>query len=264
MEAPARLRSMIDRLVIACREDTRIRGAWFGGSLARGIADEWSDLDLHVLVPDPAAVDGAAWMGALTPLVLADPIPGVEGGFIFVTPDWVHVDLVVHGVDGFGQLDLPSLVLIDRDGLVRDIPGSPIMATEPYFPDDQVRLFCYVMGNLPVVIHRGEVVAASAGTAMMRDRLLVPLMLAENGIHKADGAKRLNRYLTDDQHAALEALPPIAIDRSAILAAQVAIAEQYLSRARALARLCGCEYPSELEAAAVRTWRTELGLQLEL
>ena len=42
----------LDRFVGACREDTRVVGAFLGGSHAAGTADEYSDLDLYLIVGD--------------------------------------------------------------------------------------------------------------------------------------------------------------------------------------------------------------------
>jgi hypothetical protein len=59
-----------------------------------------------------------------------------------------------------------------------------------------VNLYFYLLGNLAVVLGRGEVLLAMNGAAMRRDIGLVPVMLAENGVRKHDGRKRLNRYPT--------------------------------------------------------------------
>lgn len=252
----------MSNLVEACNEHADVRAAWLGGSLARGIGDDWSDIDLHLAVTEPDGFDAVAWLSALVPIVMAEHIPGVPGGFIFVTPDWVHVDVIVHAVEGLDQGELPARVLLDRDGVVRDVRGGPTTPGEPYFPAEQVRLFLYFMGNAVTVLHRAELAALSHGTAAMRDQLLVPLMLAENGIRKDDGAKRLNRYLTDEQLAVLAALPPVGLDEAGLREGQRALATDYLPRARRLATRCDAVWPVDLERAAVELWHRELGIAL--
>jgi Nucleotidyltransferase domain len=42
----------LERFVAACREDTRVVAAFLGGSHAAGTADEYSDLDLYLIVGD--------------------------------------------------------------------------------------------------------------------------------------------------------------------------------------------------------------------
>lgn len=259
---PPRLRPVLSDLVQACLAQEHVRAAWLGGSLARGIGDDWSDIDLHLAVTDPDDFDTIAWVSAIMPLVMAEQIPGVPGGFIFVTPDWVHVDVILHAVDSFDQSELPARVLLDRDGVVADVRGGAITQGEPYFPAEQVRLFLYFMGNAVTVLHRGELLALSHGTAAMRDQLLVPLMLAENGIRKDDGAKRLNRYLTEEQLTALAALPPVGLDEAGLREGQRALAADYLPRARRLATRCDAVWPADLERAATELWRVELGIAL--
>jgi len=258
---PARLREPLTVLVAACEDDPAVLAAWVGGSLARDTADDWSDIDLHVLVPRPEEFGVADWFARTLPAVLADPIPGVPDGYVFVTPDWIHVDVIVHWRQDFVQEDFPTRVLHDPDGLVRTIPAAAEQSVgDPYLPHDQVRLYLYFMGVTVTVIRRGEWLALAQGAAGFRDSLLIPLMLAENGVRKVDGAKRLNRYLTAEQIAALEAIPPIGSDPEQLTESHAAIAREYLTRARRLAAALGEPWPTELERASLELWRRELGI----
>jgi len=263
---PARLRAPLAALVAACEADPAVLAAWVGGSLARDTADDWSDIDLHLLVAEPDTFGSgiAEWFTHTMPAVLADQIPGVPGGFVFVTPEWIHVDVIVHGREGFSQDGFPARVLLDPGGLVRAVPASAEqMVGEPYLPDDQIRLYLYFMGVTVTVIHRGEWLALAQGAAGFRDSLLIPLMLAENGVRKTDGAKRLNRYLNAEQIAALQAIPPIGSDPEQLIRAHAAIAREYLTRARRLTVRLDEPWPTELEHASLELWRRELGIHLD-
>jgi hypothetical protein len=263
---PARLRDSLAVLVAACEEDPAVVAAWVGGSLARDTADDWSDIDLHLLVTEPEDFGAgiAEWFTRRMPTVLADEIPGVPGGFIFVTPEWVHIDVIVHGRRDFSQDDFPVRVLMDPHGLLRDIPASAEQVVgEPYAPQDQIRLYLYFMGVTVTVIHRHEWLALAQGAAGFRDSLLIPLMLAENGVRKTDGAKRLNRHLTAEQIAALQAIPAIGSDPDQLISAHTAIAREYLTRARRLVALLDEPWPAELERASLDFWRRELGISLD-
>jgi hypothetical protein len=263
---PARLRDSAAALMAACEADPSIVAAWVGGSLARDTADGWSDIDLHLLVSDGVEFGTriADWFGRAMPAVLADEIPGVAGGFLFVTPDWIHVDVIVHDTEDFAQDGFPARVLLDPLGLVREIPASAEqMVGAPYLPHDQVRLYLYFLGVTVTVVRRREWVALAQGAAGFRDSLLIPLMLAENGVRKTDGAKRLNRYLTDEQIAALQAIPPIGSDPEQLLAAHTAIAREYLARGRRLAAALEQPWPSALEQASLALWRRELAIDLD-
>jgi len=252
---------MVAALEDACHDDSRVRAAWLGGSLARGTADDWSDVDLHVLVDDPEAFGASIeqWMATVGTWVLADPIPGVPGGFLFVTPDWIHVDVIVHGSEGFSQSNLPARVLVGDEGLVREVAAADDeMTGDPYLPLDQVKLFLYFLGVTVTVIKREEWVACRQGTALMRDTLLIPLMLAENGVRKTDGAKRLNRYLTTDQIEALDVISPASSAPDDLITSHAAIAREYLTRGRRLAHRVGEAWPEQLEQATVELWKREL------
>jgi hypothetical protein len=264
---PARLRGPVDAVIAACAADPAVLAAWVAGSLARDTADDWSDVDLHLLVARPEEFGSGLtdWFARIMPTVLADRIPAVPGGFIFVTPDWVHVDVIVHGRDGFAQDEYPARVLLDPQGLVREIPASAEqMVGDPYLPADQCRLYLYFMGVTVTVIRRHEWLALAQGAAGFRDSLLIPLMLAENGVRKTDGAKRLNRYLTAEQIAALQAIPAIGSDPEQLIEAHTAIAREYVTRARRLAAKLDEPWPTALEGASVELWRRELGIDLGL
>ncbi|HTU04221.1 MAG TPA: hypothetical protein VMG13_01600, partial [Trebonia sp.] len=193
---------LIERVADVTAADGRIRAAWLAGSFAAGTADEFSDIDLHCAI----SADSVDWFREhwadfarrITPVVLAGPIPGVLGGYV-ITPDWMHLDIVLHPVDTPADFDSrsrgrPIQPLFDRAGLLppgTTAPADPSGA--PYFPAASVDLYFYLLGNLAVVLGRGEVLLASNGAIMGRDVGLVPVMLAENGVRKSDGAKRLNR-----------------------------------------------------------------------
>jgi predicted nucleotidyltransferase len=263
---PARLRDPLAALISAIRAEQAIQAAWLGGSLARDTADDWSDIDLHLLVSSPEDFSRGitAWFERAMPTVLADEIPGVVGGHLFVTPDWIHVDVIVHGTHDFEQDAVPTRVLHDPDGRVRSIPASAEQVVgDPYVPHDQIRLYLYFMGVTVTVIRRGEWVALSEGAAGFRDSLLIPLMLAENGVRKTDGAKRLNRYLTAEQIAALQALPPVGSDPEQLTQAHAAIAREYLTRARRLTASLGEPWPADLEKASLDLWQRELGITID-
>jgi predicted nucleotidyltransferase len=262
---PGRLRGPLAALVDACEDEPVILAAWVGGSLARDTADDWSDIDLHLLVTAREEFGSliTAWFEEKMPAAHADAIHGVPGGFIFVTPDWVHVDVIVHGAEDFEQDEFPARVLLDRQGLLHDVPSrAEEMLGEPYLPEGQIDLFIYFMGVTVTVIHRKEWLALAQGAAGFRDRMLIPLMLGENGVRKTDGAKRLNRYLTEEQITAIKDLPSIGSEPEQLIEAHTAIAREYLTRARRLTALLGEQWPEAFERASLDLWRRELDIDL--
>jgi predicted nucleotidyltransferase len=61
---------LFDRLAEAIEEQPGVRLVTFGGSLRRGEADRYSDLDLVVEVDNDAAFDAGAVVRAATPTVI--------------------------------------------------------------------------------------------------------------------------------------------------------------------------------------------------
>jgi hypothetical protein len=100
------------------------------------------------------------------------------------------------------------------------------------------------------------------GAVTRRDTGLVPLMLADNGVRRSDGANRLNGYLTGGQRAVLEALPPLAADRGSVQRFDALVASRVVRRGPALAARTGARWPVELADATLGYVAREVGLRL--
>ena len=108
---------------------------------------------------------------------------------------------------------------------------------------------------------------------MMRDIGLVGLLLAEQGLvttrEHAMGnpfpfTKRLRRYLTHEQHAVLESLPPLTATLDSAVDAFVALAELFLPRARRLAAATNADWPTDYERASVQFFEQMVGVSLRV
>ena len=115
--------AVLVRLLDAVEADPRIRALQIRGSLARGTADEYSDLDTRVWISDDE------YDGALADLPLLARAVGTPLDILFETPGSPF--LFVHYADGV-QLELSTrraseakgwiageIVLLDRDGLLQ-------------------------------------------------------------------------------------------------------------------------------------------------
>ena len=224
--------AFVERAREVLEADDRVLAAYLVGGFAVGMGDAFSDVDLQVLVTEESAAELAdGWVDLIhriTPTVNiqafatldpAAPRQAPSGGGLCITPEWLHFDVVFrvagsidpHGVEGM-------MPLFDKAGL---LPSEPTPRAdrrrEPFFPDGAVSMFLYMLGNVVAAIGRDEPVPASNGVIMMRDVALVRLFLAEQGLESTRGntapgtfpfTKRLRRYLTDEQHGILQALPP--------------------------------------------------------
>lgn len=262
---PVRLRSPLAALTEIAQREPAVQAAWVGGSLARGTADDWSDIDLHLLVAGVGdfCEQVVPWFRQALSVALADPIPGLDRAYLFISPDWIHVDVTVHDAANFTQHPImPARLLFAREEQVRTIlPTADEMHGDPYLPDGHATLFLYFMGLAVTQARREEWIALAGNAARLRDSLLVPLMLAENGVRKTDGANRLSRYLTSEQLTTLAGLPPIGTDSGLLLNAHVAIAHDYIARGQRVADAAGVAWPTLLEEALRGLWRRELDLE---
>jgi len=220
--------------------------------LANGVGDIYSDVDLNLIVEDDTTDFWRThWSDALERcagrLILAIDLGApIIGGFA-LTEAWEHVDFIVHERSAFQQ-PASSLPIYDPDELLVPATEFSPSAGSPYYPAGPVKFFLYLVGNLVVSLGRSELIVAHSGVNALRDQL-VKLMLAENGIQKTDGNKRLNPYLTPQQKDLLEHLPTPPVSKTAITEACRAITADFVVRARLLAEATGNSFPDELMAA---------------
>jgi predicted nucleotidyltransferase len=257
-DVPPRLRPTLGMLLRKCADDGRIRTVWLEGSLAEGSADDWSDIDLHIAVREPEGFGAIEWLDSQVHLVLSDAIPGLTGAFICLTSDWIHIDVNVHASVSDRSPDGTHRVLLDRDGFMEDSPNDQRRPGQPFFPTQDVQIFLYFLGKTVASVHRGDLIALSRATAMMRDRLLVNLLLAENGVPNESVSKRIGQHLSDEQTYCLQGIPAFGLSEISLREAQQSIAAVYLGRARKLAEKCAATWPLELEQATKRLLRDEL------
>ena len=82
-------------------------------------------------------------------------------------------------------------------------------------------------------------------------------MLAERGVRRTGGAKRLNAYLSDEQRAVLEAIPAAGTDPADIVAANQYICREFIRRGTALAHQTGEPWPTEFVDATLAHLRRQ-------
>ena len=249
---------LVDRVVDDLAADPRVRGLWLTGSFGAGTADEYSDVDMFVLVAE-AHVDGYAseWLGRVAPryrpLLVRRRGPGAV--FEHLLPGWLRWDVVVGGPAGLNDLDPDRVLeLLNRDSVH---PRPSFRAgVEAGTVRELTEEFLRVLGMLPLVVGRGELVTAVTGASLLRQLLTTLLRYRAEG-PRLSGALRLNEVLPPDEVAALAALPPVYADRGAVVRAHLSCAAMFLPVAR---DLLGPDHPRELEAACWEHLRLHLGV----
>ncbi|HEX2850356.1 MAG TPA: nucleotidyltransferase domain-containing protein [Acidimicrobiales bacterium] len=233
--------------------DPRVQRVELGGSVAAGTADEWSDLDLQVVV---AADDHAGflaewpqWLAAITPTVFArTPI----SPFIIntLTPDGLTVDIAVWAgeVPPFAPGDQYHVGMLSSRRF--DDVGDALA----YAVEEQLR---GLAGPFVSLIQREEHVRHLAGVPHILG-LLTTVFLAET--EAPPPAKHWNRTFTEEQRAAVAGLPPVSATREGIIAFGLGLAELLVRRARPLYPRFGLEWPAPLAAATAARLESQLGI----
>jgi len=260
-------RALFERAARRLGDEPAVRALWISGSLARGDADAFSDLDLLAAVADPE-FDGFAgrwqgWLADVTPTVLARPIPFLPGSFYSLTPACERLDVVLERVSRVPQSFFRvRKVVFDRDGLDAQVP-----APAPPAGPDRAKLETAIeeplryLALFPAALGRGELLLAQEGYGHMRRRLS-ELFLELNAPLPITGVKHWRDKLTAEQYAVLEALPWPAATREALCDANRIFARVFLAHGRPIAEKLGVRWPEELEAAVRAHLERELGLEI--
>lgn len=184
--------------------DDRFLGLLAGGSLIHGGVDEYSDLDLVLVVAD-AAYDGvmaqrrdiAEQFGDLLAAFTGEHVGEPRLLICLYGPDTIHVDLKFIVPDALSQLIEHPLVLFDRDGSM----GARLGEASVRWPDQNIdwfeeRFWIWVHYGA-TKIGRGELFEAIGMLAFIRDQVLGPLCyMRENQPQR--GIRRIEQKFPED------------------------------------------------------------------
>jgi predicted nucleotidyltransferase len=231
LRAPWGHRELLGRAVGRLREDQRVVALVLGGSLARGAADLYSDVDLYVVVRD-GAFDAVlakldAMAGGVGSQLFAfdvDPLPGgsTDRIVVYEGPDGKPIKFDFMYLKESDLEPAPKwagcVVLEDKGGRVGAVVArSEGLAPPPPKPEELLELnqkfwtLCwYVFGK----IVRGELWEALDGLHNIRSLALVPLLdwAAERpyeGYRRLDG--KLDPEMASRLKGTLSALEPEAL-----------------------------------------------------
>ncbi len=261
MRTPAQS-ALIEAVVRAVEADPRIASLWLSGSLGRDQGDAFSDVDFLVALPEGAGFEIASeYAGNLS--AIADVVHArVLFGRVVtaVTRSLERFDLSFIREGELGAVDPAGVRLLLARGLVRPQGSAAAGPAASKLEADSAE-FLRVLALARVVVGREEYLLAVDGAMLLR-RITLQTMLDENGVTPSmrGGVLKLNRFLTDEQRAELEAVPPLLPTRASVLEVHGALARIFLPRARALATARGLPWPHDFEQAVRRALALELGL----
>lgn len=251
-----RYRGLHERAVQVLGRDARVMAVELWGSVAAGTADEWSDLDLVVVTRPDAHEDFLGdwpqWLGHITPTVFArTPI----APFIInsLTAEGLTLDIAVHP----GQAPVPFTPPPGYTvGLLSSRRVDDIGAALEYAVAEQLR---GLAGPFISLVQREEHLRHLTGIPHLVG-LLTVVFLAETG--SPPPGKQWNDTFTEEQRAAVSALPPVSATREGVVGFGLALAELLITRARPQLAARDIEWPAALAATAAARVQAILGLDV--
>jgi hypothetical protein len=179
-------RALLRRIVAGTRQNPALVGLAAGGSFRSGRMDEFSDLDLVVVVEPAASEDVRGKRGALAaalgPLLACFTGEHVGEPRLLIClygPPPVHVDLKFVAPEELAVRIETPIVLWDRDGRVRIALAAGIAVyptPDPQWIEDRFWIWVHYAASK---IGRGELFEALDFTGFLRSQVLGPLALKE-------------------------------------------------------------------------------------
>jgi predicted nucleotidyltransferase len=253
-EASRAREQVIARFADACSSDDRVMAAFVGGSIARGEADQYSDIDLCVVTTDAAAddvfEDRQTFVARLgTPLFLEDW--GSEDLEVFVIlSDGTDVELFFVPESRIHEMQVgPILAVVDRTGLLTNLE-VPIQAPRSEDLARELRRllawFWHDVSHFLKALGRGQLWWAAGEVEALRT-YCVNLVRIEQGLEASE--EPYFKIDAETSTAALESLRStyVAVSADALGQAAFELVAFFGGHGRPLADLYGLEYPSELD-----------------
>jgi predicted nucleotidyltransferase len=258
-----------EQISAALWRQSSVRALWLSGSLARDQADQFSDIDLVALIAGASVDDAVSNIESLlasqfTVVLFRKPGDQDHRLLNLVTDDWKRFDLSIFSNDAIRRSKIRGLrTLFDKDGL--DLPvghGEPPKSEKTAEEVDfVVSEFIRVLGLLPVVLHRDDLVAAVSGSGLLREHLITLLQCEQTGRART-GALNQTESLSAAATSALLGLPALCAEESSILDFNRSCWEIFIQHGPAVSQQYQTEWPGQLVEAVRSRLARDLGMEL--
>ena len=243
--------------------DERILAVWLEGSLAKGTADRYSDIDIHLLIAekDKEAFQSRleSWLSDVQPLVLFRET--FSGQMVTcITTAGLRLDVWLHATDIISLERAKVHVLAAAEGCIqfkeacRNKESKDVSTTLTQHFNE----FWRVLAILPTVLGRQECIAGFMGTTFLVMSLTEVLIIG-NGNQRDRGVKNINAFVPRALREEIEtALTMQSINTESIAKTHLrltAIMQQY---GPDIAKQHGVIYPLALEKAVLNYVSREL------
>ncbi|MBP6016079.1 MAG: aminoglycoside 6-adenylyltransferase [Candidatus Promineofilum sp.] len=246
--------AILDRFIAACQADPRVLAATLYGSHARDAADEWSDLDIGVIVADENYDDFAAGREDFMrrwgePLFIEDF--DSDGILFFILADGTEGELSIDRTSNFIEPHGQWRTLVDKTGVSATAKPHPAADVTEQVETlrRQVAWFFHDLSHFITAMGRDQLWWAAGQLEIVR-RVCINLARLHHDFDDGEVGDepwfKLDKALPPQALAGLEATF-VPLERSAMLAAAQIILDFYRSLAVPLAEAHGIPYPSGLE-----------------
>lgn len=256
---------LLERIREHAERDDRVRALWLHGSVAKGLADRDSDLDVILTIVDDEAPSFGAGLGAWMGEVIEPVFTKAVGGriLLFLTRELQRIDLFVETVSEIEFAgDRHRVLVFDKDTVAAALPPADLpRGPSPARVDELVKDFIAELSMMTGVVGRQDWVFGLESVHRSRTTLH-QLLVEANRPLPPYGAKQWTAQLTEGQRELFAALPPVTASRDSVLGAKWATVELFYLTAPRIAESLGVLWPTELEQAVSRFLATELGYSL--
>jgi Nucleotidyltransferase domain len=262
---PAGYRELYEKVLRAASADDRVRALWLSGSLARGVADAGSDLDIIIAVGSDDFAGFTAgwreWLTAITPTVLARELPRLPGSWHCLTPECLRLDIVTERSGSPTPVLRTRLLILDKDGTA----AAPDDEPDPGPGPDPARIaglteeFLRQQAIFPAAVVGRNDWLLGVDAVQNVHLMLYELFVAANQPLPPMGLKQWSAKLTAGQRRVLTELRLPAAGRDSVIDAMRAAAWAYRQAAAGIHAANGVEWPGELDAAVTRYQQATLG-----
>ena len=248
------LQETVKRFQAVSQSDARIVAAFVGGSLATGTADEYSDLDLYLIVADEQYesffLERATFMCQLGEPVFLEDFNGFGFDMIlFILENGAKGELGLAKASRFLHIHNGAYrALVDKTGLLKGIT-FPIERISPeeqrHNLENLIKSFWRYLYLVTGALGRSHLLSASSYLEGMRHRLVQVCRLSVD-FADSGGHPRLEALLTPPLVERLSWTFP-HLEREAMIASVKKSAQLFQQLAKPLAQAHNIIYPTSLE-----------------
>lgn len=211
---PAGHRAFVERALPVLAADPRTLAVAGAGSWATGGMDEFSDLDLVIVVADDAR-DAAVRDARAVAASLGDLLVGFSGEHVgapnllicLYAPWTLHVDLKFAALDELRERIEDPVILLDRSGALAELVRTTTprsLAPDLQWLEDRFWVWIHYTATK---LARGELLECLDALAFLRKHVLCPLAMLRQGCEPR-GTRRLEERARAELPALLRTVAP--------------------------------------------------------